>query len=454
MSEDTNFDEMLKGNIEISNELGRSIKEVHNVILEFAGMGYDEGQTLSLAKTATLLQNISELTPGGAVKTLTAAMNDFNVKAEDSVRVADSLSNVDNNFAVSSKDLSLSLIEAGSAANTYGVSMEKVIGDTTAIAAATNANGTSIGNSLSTIYSRIATLEQSREVLNSIGISMKGLDGDTKGTSAILDELAEKWSGLTSEQQQNVATQLAGQNQMQNFLALMNQYDVSTRASETAVTSQGSAMRENAEYMGSLEAKIQQMQTAWENLALTMGNSNQLKTIIDMGTSLVHVLTKLVENFGLLNFATLSALTAMFRFTSAGKTVVTTVSSMSPLLNRFNNYVDRLSAMATRASRSTRLMGVNLNMLKLASLAASAAAVGLQTVLSLGLSLAITAVVSGLTYLYNKFQEQKKIQEELEKQNKIVADSWINQKDTIIKLVDEYNKLHELTNGGTVFCRL
>ncbi|GJM68131.1 hypothetical protein HMSSN036_03470 [Paenibacillus macerans] len=160
--------------------------------------------------------------------------------------------------------------------------------------------------------------------------------------------------------------------------------------------------------MGSLEAKIQQMQTAWENLALTMGNSNQLKTIIDMGTSLVHVLTKLVENFGLLNFATLSALTAMFRFTSAGKTVVTTVSSMSPLLNRFNNYVDRLSAMATRASRSTRLMGVNLNMLKLASLAASAAAVGLQTVLSLGLSLAITAVVSGLTYLYNKFQEQKK----------------------------------------------
>ncbi|GJM68132.1 hypothetical protein HMSSN036_03480 [Paenibacillus macerans] len=84
---------------------------------------------------------------------------------------------------------------------------------------------------------------------------MKGLDGDTKGTSAILDELAEKWSGLTSEQQQNVATQLAGQNQMQNFLALMNQYDVSTRASETAVTSQGSAMRETLNTWGRLKPK-------------------------------------------------------------------------------------------------------------------------------------------------------------------------------------------------------
>ncbi|GJM68133.1 hypothetical protein HMSSN036_03490 [Paenibacillus macerans] len=127
MSEDTNFDEMLKGNIEISNELGRSIKEVHNVILEFAGMDMTKVKRFA-RQTATLLQNISELTPGGAVKTLTAAMNDFNVKAEDSVRVADSLSNVDNNFAVSSKDLSLSLIEAGSAANTYGVSMEKLSG--------------------------------------------------------------------------------------------------------------------------------------------------------------------------------------------------------------------------------------------------------------------------------------------------------------------------------------
>ncbi|RRJ66401.1 phage tail tape measure protein [Paenibacillus oralis] len=454
MNEDTNFDEMLNGNIEISNELGRSIKEVHNVILEFARMGYDVRQTLSLTKTAALLQNISELTPGGAVKTLTAAMNDFNVKAEDSVRVADSLSNVDNNFTVSSKDLSLSLIEAGSAANTYGVSMEKVIGDTTAIAAATNANGTSIGNSLSTIYSRIATLEQSREVLNSIGISMKSLDGDTKGTSAILDELAEKWSGLTSEQQQNVATQLAGQNQMQSFLALMNQYDVSTRASETAVTSQGSAMRENAEYMGSLEAKIQQMQTEWENLAITMGQSGQWQAIIDMNTSLVHVLAKLIDFFGLFNVAIFSSLSIMLNFSNAGKSMVKIFSSMSPHLNKLNNYVDRLSAAYTRASRSTQVMGVNLIKLKMQLIAARVAAIGLQTLLSLGLSLAITAVVSGLTYLYNKFQEQKKIQEELEKQNKIVADSWINHKDTIIKLVDEYNKLHELTNGGTVFADL
>lgn len=145
MNEDTNFDEMLQGGIDTANELGRSIKEVNEQLIGFARMGFNDNQTQYLAKTATLFQNISELTPDEAIDTMTAAMTVFNIKAEDSIQIADKLNEVDNNFAVTSKDLALSLNKAGSSANTFGISMERVIGDTTAIATATRESGSVIG---------------------------------------------------------------------------------------------------------------------------------------------------------------------------------------------------------------------------------------------------------------------------------------------------------------------
>ncbi|WP_234404922.1 NlpC/P60 family protein [Paenibacillus bouchesdurhonensis] len=158
-------------------------------------------------------------------------------------------------------------------------------------------------NSLTTIYSRLTTLRESEQVLNSIGISMKDMNGNVKNGSVVLDEVAGKWSNLSKEQQYNTALQLAGQSQLSRFIGLMENYDISTRASETALNSQGSAMRENAEHMNSLEARMQTMRTAWDTLALSMGNAVINDSIIGVTsilTGLMKVLTSCVDTFGLL----------------------------------------------------------------------------------------------------------------------------------------------------------
>lgn len=158
-------------------------------------------------------------------------------------------------------------------------------------------------NSLTTIYSRLTTLGESEQVLNSIGISMKDMNGNVKNGSVVLDEVAGKWSNLSKEQQHNTALQLAGQSQLSRFIALMENYDTSTRASETALNSQGSAMRENAEYMNSLEARIQTMRTAWDTLALSLGNAVINDSIIGVTsvlTGLMKVLTFSIDKIGLL----------------------------------------------------------------------------------------------------------------------------------------------------------
>lgn len=145
MNEGTDFESMLRGSIRTANELGHSISAVNGLMIDIGRMGYDEQQTLALTKTASLFQNISELTPDQAIQTMTAAMSAFNIEAKDSILIADRLNAVDNKFSVTSQDLASSLTQAGTAANNYGISMEKLIGDTTAISIATRESGEVIG---------------------------------------------------------------------------------------------------------------------------------------------------------------------------------------------------------------------------------------------------------------------------------------------------------------------
>ncbi|AZK47120.1 NlpC/P60 family protein [Paenibacillus lentus] len=193
-------------------------------------------------------------------------------------------------------------------------------------------------NALTTIYSRLTTLGESEQVLNSIGISMKDMNGNVKNGSEVLDEVAGKWSNLSKEQQYNTALQLAGQSQLSRFIALMENYDTSTRASEAALNSQGSAMRENADYMNSLEARIQTMKTAWDTLALSMGNAVINDSIIGVTsvlTGLMMVLTRCVDTFGmlptLLGIVGTSAATVSKNFRTATIAVLTLGRGMTTL---------------------------------------------------------------------------------------------------------------------------
>lgn len=95
MNQETNFDKMLKGSIELANELGRSIIQVNEAMTGFARQGYSEDQVLALTKTATLMTNISELSGEEAMSSLTAAMTIFNIEASRSIEIIDALNEVD-----------------------------------------------------------------------------------------------------------------------------------------------------------------------------------------------------------------------------------------------------------------------------------------------------------------------------------------------------------------------
>ena len=84
---------------------------------------------------------------------------------------------------------------------------------------------------------------------------MHGMDGQLLSSYELLTNLNEKWDGLDTNTKNYIAATIAGTNQLNNFLALMNNFDHAIEATNTAYDSANSAMQENAAYMESLEAK-------------------------------------------------------------------------------------------------------------------------------------------------------------------------------------------------------
>lgn len=325
MDRDTNFDNMLSGSIDLARELGRSITDVNEALTGFARQGFNETEILDLTKSATLAQNISELTASESMDAITAAMVVFNIEASKSISIVDAINEVDNNFAVTSKDLAIGMQKSASAANTFGVSMNELLGDLTSIMQVTRESGSVAGNSLKTIYSRLTTMQPAIDALGELGLSIYDGNGDLKTATVILDEVAEAYKHVNEETKQNTAVALAGRYQLSRFLAMVDNRNIAHDATTKALYSENSAMRENAAYMESYEARINLMKTAWQEFSLKMGEAfigDAIVTITDTLAWVAPLITEAVDQIGLLPLAIGTATVAFLLFGKTSRKVL------------------------------------------------------------------------------------------------------------------------------------
>lgn len=72
------------------------------------------------------------------------------------------------------------------------------------------------------------------------------------------------------------------------------------KAYEASLNSSGSAMQEQERWLESLEAKIKQLEAAFQSLSMTVLDSDFLKTLADGTTSVVNGLDTIIDRFGVL----------------------------------------------------------------------------------------------------------------------------------------------------------
>lgn len=120
----------------------------------------------------------------------------------------------------------------------------------------------------------------------------------------MLKELKPVWDELSDSERTALGEQLAGLNQYKVLASVLQNFETAIDATATAYDSAGSAAKENAAYMESLEAHLTTLQSAWEAFSNSVVKSEFVKLFLSAGTGILKALNTdlgvLTTQFGLL----------------------------------------------------------------------------------------------------------------------------------------------------------
>lgn len=153
---------------------------------------------------------------------------------------------------------------ASSGLATYGNEFSEILGLVTAGTEIMTGRSSQVARGLSTIAARIV---KNKDALAEYGITVENTDGSLKSTFDVLSELKPKWDSMTDAQRTALGDTIAGTNQYKVLAAVMSNFNTAVDANRTALNSSGSAAKENARYMESLESQITSVKAAFQDFA-------------------------------------------------------------------------------------------------------------------------------------------------------------------------------------------
>ncbi len=193
-----------------------------------------------------------------------------------------------------------------------GNSLEQTIGLMTAITEQTKSASKS-AKGLNAIMSSLAQVLETDssngkkiiQIFDKLGVSMKDQNGQLKSGYDLLAGLSSKWNDLNSNSQIYIANIIASKSQLNNFLALMNNFEHAVDATNTALNSQGSALEENNRVLEGIEAKVTNLKAIFQDFANNVIQSDLVKGALNALSVALELLNTTVgttlTQFGLLS---------------------------------------------------------------------------------------------------------------------------------------------------------
>ena len=121
-----------------------------------------------------------------------------------------------------------------------------------------------------------------------------------KDMMTLMDEIYDKWDGLTDVQQKGLSEGLAGKTQAAVFQSLMNGWDRVRQFQQEYKEGMmvGSAERENEAYLDSIAGKWNKLKEAMKSLVTNNVSQSFIKGLLDGATKLVQVIEKIMNSLG------------------------------------------------------------------------------------------------------------------------------------------------------------
>lgn len=285
-------------------EFAANIQDVISSMVEWGRQGRNQIEVIELTEAALLATNVAEMEAKESVDLLTASLLQFNMDASEATSIIDRWNEVANNFAVNATDIGIALREAGSAAQSAGVSMDSLIGMVTSLSAATAKSGSRIGRSLRTVFSRIMgdmggteeSLGKVEVALNSVGVALREDESTYRDLSDVLTDLAVRWGDLDEVMQANIARAIGGRRRYSDVIALIENWDMALDATTSSMNSLNSAIEENETYMQGMEANWTQVRAEFNQIINTIQDLGGEELSINLAGAIREVLSS-VDDF-------------------------------------------------------------------------------------------------------------------------------------------------------------
>jgi TP901 family phage tail tape measure protein len=288
---------------------GRTTTEILRSVGAFAKAGLDKKASTQMAELAALLSNVGDMTTESAQDMLIATNAGYQL-GNDYQRLnllISEFNELANKNAVEVNFLADSWMNSASIAKQAKLSIEDYNAILTVSGSSTQKTGKEIGNAWKTILMRLQgvsdgtdTLDEDlskvEETLNNLGIAIRKTPTEWKPAMESITEIAQKYKELgeagETVKQSELTEVLAGKYRANVLAATLQNFDQIKKALQDQVGAMGSAEKENARYMDSIQARTKALKAVWEQFALGLINSDWIKNIVTSLKSMVEWIDK------------------------------------------------------------------------------------------------------------------------------------------------------------------
>lgn len=237
-----------------------------------------------------------------------------------------------------------------------------------------------------------------------------------RSTYDILKDVSEIWDTLSSTDRASLTEIMFGKLRANQGLAIIQAFQSGQieKAYDASINAAGTATKENEEMMKGIQAHINALRGAFEELSNAVIDSGFLKAVIDSGKTIVEILTWITKNLGTLT--TIGAGVGLFAgFKNVGlfnlsaiKEATVAFTAYNTQLKIGNQHLATQTALQGTENASLRTYIANLNgakaslgsytaylvKTKVETIALRVATIALNTAITMGIGLAISAVAS------------------------------------------------------------
>ena len=300
-----------------ARELGVSINSTYEAATLYYQQGLKSNEVTAISAETLKMARIAGLSAADATDKMTAALRGFNMELNETSaqRVADVYSQLAAITASDVNEISSAMTKTASIASSAGMEFETTAAFLAQIIETTRESAETAGTAMKTIVARFQELKkdpaeigevdgeivnanQIEGALRSVGVSLRDANGQFRELDEVFLELASKWDSLDKNTQRYIATIAAGSRQQSRFIAMMSDYGRTSELVAAANNSAGASAQQFNKTLESLETKIANLKTAWQEFSMGIMNSDFVKFGVDVLTKFLNIVNEATNNLG------------------------------------------------------------------------------------------------------------------------------------------------------------